>query len=92
MLQAWIRIDGREHFIPPDHDTEAMMTAITDQVRAGGGFVEIARTPDRVVSVFVAPGMSLAIEVTEVEDSAPHSDDDAEKAPVVQSNLDVFDL
>jgi len=91
MLQAWIRIDGREHFIPPHHDTEAMMTAITDQVRAGGGFVEIARTPDRVVSVFVAPGMSLAIEVTQEEEPGSRTDaDHAPSAPTYLDDLDVF--
>lgn len=91
MLQAWIRIDGREHFIPPERDTDAMMTAITDQVRAGGGFVEIARTPDRVVNVFVAPGMSLAIEITQEEESGLRTDaDHAPSAPTYLDDLDVF--
>ena len=40
------------------------MGVITAKVRAGGGFVEIVRTPDRAMSVLVSPGMSLSIEIT----------------------------
>lgn len=68
MLQASIRIEGREHFLPPGDGGDAIMSKITEQVRAGGGFVEIIRTPDRSVRVLVSPGVSLTIEVTDVEE------------------------
>ena len=92
MLQAWIRIDGQEHFIPPEHDTAAIMNAITDQVRTGGGFVEIVRTRHRVVNVLVSPGMSLSIEVTQVEDPVQRSDDDTEHTALAQTYLDDLDV
>lgn len=93
MLQARIRIDGREHFLPPEHDASAIMGRITAQVRAGGGFVEILRTPDRVLSVLVSPGMSLSIEFTQVDDQPTARDAEMEQMPLAQSwsgALDVF--
>ncbi|TYL50259.1 hypothetical protein [Agromyces mariniharenae] len=68
MLQASIRIEGRDHFLPPGDSADAVMGRITEQLRAGGGFVEIIRTPDRSVRVLVSPGMSLSIEVADVDD------------------------
>jgi hypothetical protein len=92
MLQGWIRIDGQEHFIPPQHDIEAIMKTITELVRAGGGFVEIVRTPDRVLNVLVSPGTSVSIEVTEVEDPEPRPGIEREQTPLAQTNLDFFDV
>ncbi|MEL4317901.1 hypothetical protein WJX64_02685 [Leifsonia sp. YIM 134122] len=43
-------------------------------MRAGGGFVEILRTPDRSVSVLVSPGTTLSIETTQVEDDVAATD------------------
>lgn len=90
MLQARITIDGREHFIPPEHDPEAIMRTITEQVRAGGGFVELVRTCDRTVRVLVSPGMSLSIEVVCVHDVPDGID--AEVEPLARSYLDVLDV
>ncbi|MFE6257332.1 hypothetical protein [Agromyces sp. NPDC057865] len=74
MMQASIRIEGRDHFLPPGDSGDAIMGRITEQVRAGGGFVEIIRTPDRSVRVLVSPGVSLSIEVTDVEDEPSERD------------------
>ena len=68
MLQATIRIGEREFLLPAEHDREDLMRTIATQVRAGGGFVEVLRTPDRVVSVLVSPGTNVSIEVTRVDD------------------------
>ena len=68
MLQASIRIEGRDHFLPPGDGADEIMSRITEQLRAGGGFVEIIRTPDRSVRVLVSPGVSLSIEVTDVDE------------------------
>ncbi|WP_173923467.1 hypothetical protein [Agromyces sp. Marseille-P2726] len=92
MLQAWITIDGRAHFLPPELDTEAIMKAITDQLRAGGGFVELVRTPERVWNVLVSPGMSLSIEVTQEEDPVPGTVADSQQAPPAQTYLDDLDV
>ena len=92
MLQARIRVDAREYLLPAGHDVEAMKTEVTALVRAGGGFVEIARTPDRGVSVLVSPGMSLSIEVTHVDDEPAASDAEIEESWYLQSSLDPFDV
>jgi len=91
MLQARIRIDGREHFVPPEFDAEALMQTITNQVRTGGGFVEIMRTPDRALSVLVSPGMSLSIELVDVDDEAS-PDGESERTAAVQSWVDSFEM
>ncbi|ANJ27111.1 hypothetical protein ATC03_10605 [Agromyces aureus] len=86
-----MKIDGREYLLPADHDPETVMANITGLVRAGGGFVEAMRSPDRTVSVFVSPGMSLSVEVTDVDgDVLEHSDSDEPWLP--PSALDPFDL
>ena len=94
MLQARIRIDGREYLLRPEHDAETIMGMITAKVQTGGGFVEIVRTPDRAMSVLVSPGMSLSIEVTRVEDPPAASDAELEQTPLPRSwmdaSLDVF--
>lgn len=92
MLQARIRIDGREYLVRPEHDAETIMGRITAKVKAGGGFVEILRTPDRAMSVLVSPGMSLSIEVTRVEDQPAASDEELEQMPLALSSLDMFDV
>ena len=91
MLQARIRIDGREYLLRPEYDAETIMGRITAKVRAGGGFVEIVRTADRAMSVLVSPGMNLSLEVTRVEDHAAASDDDLEWMSLAHSSLDMFD-
>lgn len=92
MLQARIRIDGREYLVRPEHDAETIMGRITAKVKAGGGFVEILRTPDRAMSVLVSPGMSLSIEVTRVEDQPAASDEVLEQMPLALSSLDMLDV
>ena len=61
------------------------MGLITAEVQAGGGFVEIVRTPDRAVSVLVSSGMSLSIEVTRADDQPAAPSADLEKTPLEQS-------
>jgi len=68
MSQATIRIGEREYLLPTELDREELMRTIASQVRAGGGFVEVVRTPNRVVSVLVSPGTNVCIEVDRVED------------------------
>ena len=68
------------------------MRTITEQVRAGGGFVEIVRTPDRELSVLVSPGMSLSIEITHVEDQPAASDADVQEPWLTHSWFDTFDM
>ncbi|WP_159602763.1 hypothetical protein [Agromyces humi] len=92
MIQARIRIDGRDYILPPDHDAETVMGRITAQVRDGGGFVEIVRTPERTFSVLVSPGMSLSIEVTHVEDEPATGVAEVEESWWVQSSLDPLDM
>jgi hypothetical protein len=92
MLQARIRIDGREYLLRPEQDAGTIMGMITAKVQAGGGFVEIVRTSDRVMSVLVSPGMSLAIEVTRAEDQPAASDTDLEQLPLEQSGSGAFDV
>jgi hypothetical protein len=87
MLQTRIRIDGQDHFLPPGRDPDSIMAAMTEQVRSGGGFVELLSSPERTVRVLVSPGMSITVIVTEVEDSASAEDDDIQR-----TWLDVFDL
>jgi hypothetical protein len=92
MLQTRIRIDGRDYLLRSEHDAETIMGRITEKVRAGGGFVEIVRTPDRAMSVLVTPGMSLSVELTRVDDHAAESDEELEQMPLPQSSLDFFDV
>ena len=67
MLQATIRIGEREYLLPAEYDREELMRTITSQVRAGGGFAEVVRTPDRVVNVLVSPGTNVCIEVRRID-------------------------
>ena len=92
MLQARVRIDGREFLLRPEQDAETIMGVITAKVRAGGGFVEIVRTPDRAMSVLVSPGMSLSIEITRAEDQPAASGADLEQMPLEQSWSGSFDV
>lgn len=92
MLQATIRIDEREYPLPVENDGKAIMGMIAAQVRAGGGFVEIVRTPDRAVSVLVGPGTAVSIEVKRVEDQPAAPDGEREGPWWGQSWLDPFDL
>ena len=92
MLQATIRIDEREYLLTAEHDREAIMRTIVTQVRAGGGFVEIVRTPDRAVNVLVACGTSVSIETRHVPDQPDASGGEWEGQWWGQSWLDPFDL
>lgn len=92
MLQANIRIDGRDHFLPHGDDVEAIMTRITEQLRAGGGFVEIVRTPHRSVSVLISPGVSLIVEVADVDDEPEESDAELETVWRPQAWFSSIDL
>lgn len=92
MLQARIRIEGREYLLRPENDAEAIMGRITATMKAGGGFVEIVRTSDRAMSVLVSPGMNLSIEVTRVEDQPAASDEELERMPLRPSWSDAFDV
>ena len=92
MLQTRIKIDGRDYLLPSDSNAETIAGVITAQVRAGGGFVEIVRTPDRAMSVLVSPGMSLSIEVTHIDDQ-PEIHDVIEQAPPgswMDASIDLF--
>ena len=88
MLQTRIKIDGRDYLLSSEHDAETIMGIITAQVRAGGGFVEVVRTPDRMVSVLVSPGMSLSIEITHLDDEPATIEDEIEQAPLAPSWMD----
>ncbi len=92
MLQARIRIDGREYLLRPEQDAETIMGLITAKVRAGGGFVESVRTPDRAMRVLVSSGMSLSIEVTRADDQPAAPDADLEQVPLDQSWSSAFDV
>lgn len=87
MLQTRIRIDGQDHFLPEGRDPESIMAAVTEQVRSGGGFVELSSTPERTVKALVSPGMSVTVIVTEVDEATAAEDDDIQR-----TWLDVFDL
>lgn len=82
MLHIRIKIDGREYVIPTEEEAQAIMETITGQLRAGGGFVEIVRTPDRSVSVLVSSGIGLAVERNKV--------DDAPVVPAVGARYDLW--
>ena len=82
MLQATITVAGQDFNLPPEQDVHSIMESITQQVRAGGGFVEIRREPDRTVSVLVSPGMNLSIELRSMDE------DPVEELPVLHSWLD----
>lgn len=84
MQQVRVRFDGREYLLPQDEDPEVVMANITALVRAGGGFVETLRTSARRVSIFVSPGMTLSVEVVEVDDV----DDEEVSVDALESWLD----
>lgn len=92
MLQARIRIDAREYLLSAAHDAETIMRTITEQVRSGGGFVEIVRTPGRALSVLVSPGMNLSIELTHVEDHPAALEAEVHEPWSTQSWFDTFDV
>lgn len=92
MLVTRIIIDRREYALPGRENVEAIMGRITAQVRAGGGFVELLKTPHRAVSVLVSPGTSLSIEVTQVDDEPHRLDLDAQTEAMQRSALDPFEL
>lgn len=73
------------------------MGSITEQVRAGGGFVELIGTPRRAVNVLVSPGTSLSIEVTEVQEEFNPTDEEFSRTDAATerwetSSLDPFEL
>ncbi|WP_157421509.1 hypothetical protein [Agromyces sp. Leaf222] len=90
MLRTRLRIDGRDYLLPSDDDPETVMANVTALVRAGGGFVETVRTMDRTVSVFVSAGMSLSVEVTEIDGDSLEAEE--EGAWLVQSAFEAYDL
>jgi hypothetical protein len=92
MLHVRLNVDGRDYAIPADETAETIMRRITEQVRAGGGFVEVVTSAPRTVHVFVSPGMSLSIEI--VEDDEPGSSDERDMEPtqLEPSFLDPLDL
>ena len=92
MLQATIRIDEREYLLPAEHDGTAIMRTIASQVRAGGGFVEVVRTPDRAVNVLVAPGTNVSVEVNRIDDQPEPPGDELEGPWWELSWLEPFDL
>jgi hypothetical protein len=94
MLQATIRIGEREYLLPAEYDREELMRTITSQVRAGGGFVEVVRTPDRVVNVLVSPGTNVCIEVRRIdlEDESEASGEKSDGPWWELSWLEPFDL
>lgn len=92
MLQAKIRIDGREYFLRPEQDAESILGMITAKVQAGGGFVEIVRTPERAMSVLVSSGMSLSIEITRADDQPAAPNADLEQTPLEPSWSSAFDV
>ena len=91
MLQATIRIAEREYHLPAN-DREEIMQTISSQVRAGGGFVEFVRTPDRAVTFLVATCTSVSIEVRRVDDEPTAPDGESESPWWGSSWLDAFDL
>ena len=94
MLQATIRIGEREYPLPAERDREELMRTITSQVRDGGGFVEVVRTPDRVVNVLVSPGTNVCIEArrVDVEDESEASGESRDGTWWELSWLEPFDL
>jgi len=67
MLLATITVDGREHRLPPETNTAELSAEITEQVRAGGGFVEIQRDGERSRRIFVTPASGMSIDVREID-------------------------
>lgn len=85
-----IIIDRREYSLPDESSVEAIMGRITEQVRAGGGFIELVGAPRRAVNVLVSPGTNLSIEVTEVEEESTRPQATTEHWET--SSLDPFEL
>lgn len=83
-----VAIDGREFTLPPDVDVESITARITEQVRSGGGFVDLIRAPGRRLSVLVSPGMNLSIEVASSDDAHPIMETDVDQAWL--SPMDLF--
>lgn len=84
-----IIVDGREYALPAQQDVEAIMARITEQVRAGGGFVQLLDAPGRALSLLVSPGMSLTIETSVRDDEVQPSESVPGPAP---SWFDPFDI
>ena len=87
MQQVRVRFDGREFLLPRGEDPDVVMANITALVRAGGGFVETLHTATRRVSIFVSPGMTLSVEVVEVDDGDDDGEDDVIAAAALESWL-----
>ena len=93
MLHVRLNVDGREYAIPADETAETIMRRITEQVRAGGGFVEVVTSAPRTVHILVSSGTTLSIEVVEDEDeSIPPDGRDVEPTQFEPSFLDPLDL
>jgi len=87
MLVARITVDGRDYYLPSREDALALMARVTEQVRTGGGFVDVVRTATRTVSVLVSPGSTFTVDLNEVEDEPPLTVEE-----IQQSWLDPFDF
>lgn len=91
-VRIMVGMDRREYYLPADADVASIQASITEQLRAGGGFVDVVRTPDHTLSVLVSPGVSLTIEVTQHDTPPPEldGDDSAEVDPAWLSSLDLI--
>lgn len=85
-----IIVDGREYPLRTEQNVEAIMGRITEQVRAGGGFVELVLTSHRALNLLVSPGMSLSVESLHVEDDNGAAETDSESSR--RSWFDPFNL
>lgn len=92
MLRIRVSLDGSEYLLPPDADAGALVENITDRLRAGGGFVEIVRTPARSVQVLISAGINLKIETTEVNDEPDESDAPTDEQWLASSWAEPFDI
>lgn len=75
MLVATLTLDGRDHYLPPDADVEALKARITEVARSGGGFVDLPYQPGHTTSVFIGAASRIRVDVFErdddIEDPAP---------------------
>jgi hypothetical protein len=90
MLHARLNVEGREYALPADETAASIMRRITEQVRAGGGFVEVVTSAPRTLHILVSPGMSLSIEVVDEDDEPIRSYE--ESTQLEPSFLDPLDL
>lgn len=89
-VRIMIGMDRREYYVPADVDIAALRARVTEQLRAGGGFVDILSTADHTLSVLVSNGMSLTIEVTRYDAATVDfgDEEDGEPDPTWLSPLD----